>query len=130
MTDSQRYWIMNREVIKLGKEAQLDRLFREWVYPDLLKVAPEFMATAKTFRPVGGGTENAVYFTAQVDREHMLNYGAFVRQTMLDVRSEAEVNALYAEFCDCLESINRLSLVEVMTDENPSISIGGTGFIE
>lgn len=127
MADTGRYRIVNKEVIRLGKEEKLDRLFREWVYPDLIEVAPKFMESAQTFRPVGGGQENVVYFTAEVEREHIVNYGAFVRQAMLQARSEKEVNERYEEFRDCIESIRRLSLVEVMTDNNPGLSIGGTG---
>ncbi len=121
MTDNQRYRIVNREVIRLGKEDLLDELFREWVYPDLRAVAPELMATAHTFRPVGGGRSNVLYFTAEVGPQEVIDYGSFVWDALRQARSEAEVQERFDVFHECVESIQRLSLVEVMTDRNPSL---------
>src|SRR5690349_18867647 len=114
MSAHETYRIVNREVIKLGREATLDRLFQEWVYPDLRQVAPHLMSTAHTFRPVGGGRANVLYFTAAVDQRDIVNFGALIKHTLLQARSEEEVNTLYGEFYECLESVDRLSLVEVM----------------
>jgi hypothetical protein len=123
MDDGRTYRIVNKEVIRLGMEERLDRLFREWVYPDLIEQVPDFMKTAKTFRPVGGGQGNVVYFTAEVDAPQVIEYSSFVWETMLKARSEAEVREFYDEFHACVESIDRLSLVEVMTESNPGIEI-------
>jgi hypothetical protein len=123
MSDGRTYRIVNKEVIRLGMEERLDRLFREWVYPDLIEQVPEFMETAHTFRPVGGGHANVVYFTAEVDAPQVIEYSSFVWDTMLQARSQAEVQERYDEFHACVESIHRSSLVEVMTKSNPGIII-------
>lgn len=123
MDDGRTYRIVNKEVIRLGMEERLDRLFKEWIYPDLIAQVPEFMKTAKTFRPVGGGRGSVVYFTAEVDGPQVIEYSSFVWDTMLKARSEAEVQELYDEFHACVESVERLSLVEVMTESNPGIKI-------
>jgi hypothetical protein len=123
MDDGRTYRIVNKEVIRLGMEKRLDRLFREWIYPDLIEQVPDFMQTAKTFRPVGGGNGNVVYFTAEVEAPQVIEYSSFVWDTMLKARSEKEVQELYDEFHACVESVHRLSLVEVMTEGNPGIEI-------
>ncbi len=124
MPDGKTYRIVNKEVIRLGQEELLDQLFREWIYPDLLEVAPELMASAHTYRPVGGGQGNVVYFTAEVGAAEVIDYSTYVWQTMLKARSAAEVEERYEQFHACVESIERLSLVEVMTPDNPGIKRG------
>lgn len=123
MSDGRKYRIVNKEVIRLGMEERLDRLFREWVYPDLIEQVPEFMETAATFRQVGGGNGSNIFFTAEVEAEQVIEYSSFVWNTMLKARSEAEVRERYDEFHACVESVHRLSLVEVMTEDNPGIII-------
>ncbi|MBS1871038.1 MAG: hypothetical protein JSS99_15405 [Actinobacteria bacterium] len=122
MSNDEMYRLVNRERIRPGMEERLNRLFTDWMIPDLRAAAPELFATSKTFRQVGGGDPNLLLWTAEVTGEQLLNYGSYIRSVFASVRPADELDELYREFHACVESVRRTALVEVLTPDNPGIA--------